>query len=91
MEYKLIGYRRSDLVRLDIKINAEVSTPAHLQALSVESTPVKAVQQIKTVRQSACTQPTHVFRGDFSCELYRPPVGIGVLSALRPGQYWPFV
>ncbi len=25
MEYKLIGYRESDLVRLDIKINAEVS------------------------------------------------------------------
>lgn len=24
MEYKLTGYRRSDLVRLDIKINAEV-------------------------------------------------------------------
>ncbi len=24
MEYKLIGYRESDLVRLDIKINAEV-------------------------------------------------------------------
>ena len=24
MEYKLIGYRQSDLVRLDIKINAEV-------------------------------------------------------------------
>ena len=25
MEYKLIGYRQSDLVRLDIKINQEVS------------------------------------------------------------------
>ncbi len=25
MEYKLIGYRESDLVRLDIKINAEVT------------------------------------------------------------------
>ena len=28
MEYKLIGYRESDLVRLDIKINAEVCCPA---------------------------------------------------------------
>ena len=28
MEYKLIGYRESDLVRLDIKINAEVWPPA---------------------------------------------------------------
>ena len=31
MEYKLIGYRRSDLVRLDIKINSEVCIPALLQ------------------------------------------------------------
>lgn len=37
MEYKLTGYRRSDLVRLDIKINAEVcpASPhsAHIAAL----------------------------------------------------------
>ena len=31
MEYKLTGYRRSDLVRLDIKINAEVSFPSALR------------------------------------------------------------
>ena len=29
MEYKLLGYRKSDLVRLDIKINQEVSSHLH--------------------------------------------------------------
>ena len=31
MEYKLTGYRRSDLVRLDIKINAEVRAASSQQ------------------------------------------------------------
>lgn len=38
MEYKITGYRKSDLVRLDIKINAEVCAAHHMLMLHPSGT-----------------------------------------------------
>ena len=52
MEYKLIGYRESDLVRLDIKINAEVSL-----ALCVHRCAVCGAAEVPSLAVDICRLP----------------------------------